>query len=89
MTTSELRNKLRDEIRELPDSHLPEVFDIIHFFRLGLESDSPTTVSDVMRFAGGWEDMEDPDGFEVELRERRSSTPRHARPARPSTTWTS
>ncbi|WP_120795440.1 hypothetical protein [Thiocapsa rosea] len=87
MTTSELRNKLRDEIRKLPDSHLQEVFDIIHFFRLGLEREPPKTVSDVMRFAGAWEDMEDPDGFEVELGERRSSTPRHARPARPSTTW--
>ncbi len=89
MTTSELRNKLRDEIRELPDSHLQEVFDIIHFFRLGLERESSRTVSDVMRFSGAWEDMEDPKGFEVEMRERRSSTPRHAKPARPSTTWIS
>jgi hypothetical protein len=24
-----------------------------------------------MRFAGAWKGMEDPDGFEVELRERR------------------
>lgn len=71
MTTSELRNKLRDEIRDLPDSRLQEVFDIIHFFRLGLEREPPTTVSDVMRFAGAWEDMEDADGFEAELRERR------------------
>jgi hypothetical protein len=71
MATSELRDKLRDEIRELPDSHLQEVFNIIHFFRLGLERESPATVSDVMRFAGAWEDMEDPDGFEAELRERR------------------
>jgi hypothetical protein len=89
MTTSELRDRLRDEIRELPDSHLQEVFNIIHFFRLGLERESPTTVSDVMHFAGAWEDMEDADGFEVELRDRRSSMPRPARRARPSTTWTS
>jgi hypothetical protein len=89
MTTSELRNKLRDEIRELLDSHLQEVFNIIHVFRLGLEREPPTTVSDIMSFAGAWEDMEDADGFEVELRERRSSTPRHARPVRPPTTWIS
>ena len=50
---------------------MPEVFDIIHFFRLGLERDPSTTVSDVMRFAGAWEGMEDPKGFEVERRERR------------------
>jgi hypothetical protein len=49
------------------------VFDIIHFFRLGLERESPTTVSDIMRFAGAWEDMEDADGLEVELRERRQT----------------
>ncbi|HSO82315.1 hypothetical protein [Thiocapsa sp.] len=47
------------------------MFDIIHLFRLGLEREPPTTVSDVMRFAGAWEDMEDPKGFEAELRERR------------------
>jgi hypothetical protein len=71
MTTNELGNKLRDEIRALPDSHVQDPCDIIHVLKLGLERESPKIVSDVMRFAGAWEDMEDPDGFEVELRQRR------------------
>jgi hypothetical protein len=71
MTTNELGNKLRDDIRALPDSHVQELCDIIHVLQRGSEHESPKSVSDVMRFAGAWEDVEDPEGFEVELRERR------------------
>lgn len=71
MTSTQLRDKLRDEILGIPDSRLQEVYDFIHFFRLGLERDEPAAVLDVMRFAGAWEDMKDFDAFEEELRERR------------------
>ncbi|WP_295881629.1 hypothetical protein [uncultured Thiohalocapsa sp.] len=37
MTASELRSRLRDEIHDLPDSRLQAVYDLVHFFRLGLE----------------------------------------------------
>jgi hypothetical protein len=71
MTSTQLREKLREEILSIPESRLQEVYDFIHFFRLGLERDEPTAVPDVMRFAGTWEDMKDFDAFEEELRERR------------------
>lgn len=71
MTSTQLREKLRDEIRDIPDSHLQEVFDFIHFFRLGLERDTTPEPPDVICFAGAWEDMQDFDAFEEELRERR------------------
>jgi hypothetical protein len=71
MTTTKLSDKLRDDIRALPDSHVQELCDIVHFLRLELERGPPTTIPDVMRFAGAWKGMEDPEGFEVELRERR------------------
>lgn len=72
MTSIELREKLREEIRNIPDSRLQEVFDFIHFFRLGLERNTTSETPDVMRFAGAWEDMQDFDAFETELRQRRN-----------------
>ncbi len=71
MTSTQLREKLREEICGLPDSRLQEVFDFIHFFRLGVEKEAPPTVPDVMRFAGVWEDMQDFEAFEADLRQRR------------------
>lgn len=37
MTSIQLREKLKNEIREIPGSRRQEVYDVIHFFRLGLE----------------------------------------------------
>lgn len=71
MTSTQLREKLREEIRGLPDSRLQEVFDFIHFFRLGVEKEAPPIAPDVMRFAGAWEDMQDFEAFEADLRQRR------------------
>ncbi len=71
MTSTQLRKKLREEILNIPDSRLQEVFDFIHFFRLGLEQDTPSVAPDVMRFAGAWEDMQDFDTFEADLQQRR------------------
>ena len=70
MTSIQLREKLNDEIREIPDSRLQEIYDVIHFFRLGLEIDVPNK-PDVMRFAGAWEDMQDFEDFDAELKQRR------------------
>ena len=70
MTSTQLREKLRNEIKEIPDSRLQEIYDVIHFFRLGLERES-SKQSDVMRFAGAWEDMQDFESFEAELKQRR------------------
>jgi hypothetical protein len=78
MTASELRNQLQHEIRDLPDSRLQEVYDLIHFFRLGLEREQGPSQPDIMRFAGAWQDMADFDVFEAEIRDRR----RHAFSAR-------
>jgi hypothetical protein len=71
MTASELRNQLQQEIRDLPDSRLQEVYDLIHVFRLGLEREQAPSQPDVMRFAGAWQDMADFDVFEAEIRDRR------------------
>jgi hypothetical protein len=38
MLSNELQNKLMDEIRLIPEARWAEVFDFIHFFRLGVEA---------------------------------------------------
>jgi hypothetical protein len=74
MTASQLRARLEEEIRELPDSRLQEVYDLIHVFRLGLQREQVQDASDVMRFAGAWDDLndfDDFDAFDAEIRARR------------------
>ncbi len=38
MTTTEIRQRLALEMNRIPDDRLREVFDVLHYFRLGLES---------------------------------------------------
>ena len=61
MTTKEMRERLLDEIRGIPDTRVAEVYDLIHFFRVGLEKVAlgGGAVADLMSFAGSWSDMPD------------------------------
>ena len=70
MTSLQLRAKFQDDIYEIPESRLQEIYEVIHFFRLGLEREVPNK-PDVMRFAGAWENLQDFEGFEAELKQRR------------------
>lgn len=38
LATNNLREKLAEEIRQIPDAKLPEVLGVIHYFRVGVES---------------------------------------------------
>ncbi len=38
VAVNSLREQLVDEIRQIPDAKLPEVLDVIHYFRVGVES---------------------------------------------------
>lgn len=72
MDSSALRTRVLEEIGRLPEDRLPGLYDVVHFFRLGLES-SKAEPQDVMAFAGSWRDMSDSDfeAFLDEVRERR------------------
>jgi hypothetical protein len=72
MNSIELQNKVIEEIRLVPENKLPELYNFIHFFRLGLEADK-RDVKKSMRFAGCWEDMTDKEfsEFREEISERR------------------
>jgi hypothetical protein len=65
-------SKVIDEIKRIPPSRLSEVYRFIHVFRLGLESESAQgETSDIMQFAGCWQDMP-PDQFDEFLEDVRT-----------------
>lgn len=61
-----------EEIRLVPKDRLREIYNFIHFFRLGLETVRDET-EDIMRFAGCWQDMTDDEfeDFSQEIADRR------------------
>jgi hypothetical protein len=69
-----LRQQLITEIQRIPDNRLREIFDVIHFFRLGLDSAQADKPGNVRQFAGAWSDMDDAvfADWDTEWRARRS-----------------
>ena len=64
-----------EEIRLVPKDRLREIYDFIHFFRLGLETVKDDT-KNIMRFAGCWQDMTDEEfkdfSHEIAVRRRQA-----------------
>ncbi len=58
METSNLRTKLLSEINLIPEDKLEELYNFIHYFRVGVEA-SKGTPEKIMQFAGSWNDMSD------------------------------
>ena len=69
---SPLRGKVIQEIRQIPEEKLPEVYTLLHFFRLGVETDK-SEPQDIMKFAGCWQEMPDNEfeSFLEEIQARR------------------
>ncbi len=72
MNVSTLRTRVLEEIRLIPENKLLDLYDFIHYFRLGLEA-SKGNDKQIMQFAGCWQDMPDETfaEFSKELAERR------------------
>jgi len=75
MEASEIQDKVIEEIKLVPKERLPEIFNFIHFFRIGLKS-VENAPSEIMRFAGCWQDMTDEEFKELsdEIVTRRRQT---------------
>lgn len=56
MEPSTLRTKVLTEINLIPEEKLEEVYNFIHYFRVGVEA-SQSTPEQIMQFAGCWDDM--------------------------------
>jgi len=72
MKTSTVLDKVLEEVKLIPTEKLPEILDVIHYFRVGLQF-SNTRSNRTASFAGCWRDMPDDlyDEFVNEITERR------------------
>lgn len=84
MVTTALRMKVIEEIQQMPEDKLGELYDVLHFFRIGIQH-TPVMAqkSAVMDFAGCWNDMADDefDAFlgDIALRRQQASSGRPSR----------
>jgi len=60
MKVSTMREKLFDEIAKIPDEKVHEIFEFLHYFRLGLgvKASNPQKI---LQLAGSWKDMSEDD----------------------------
>lgn len=56
MKSSKIREMVMEEIRGIPEEKLPQIFDIIHHFRIGLEV-AKSRESQIHDYSGCWKDM--------------------------------
>jgi hypothetical protein len=56
MRGSITRNRVMQEIKLIPEDKLSEVYDFIHYFRIGILK-SEKNIDQIMKFAGCWKDM--------------------------------
>ncbi|HLO88106.1 MAG TPA: hypothetical protein VK203_24305 [Nostocaceae cyanobacterium] len=72
MDSLNLRTKLITEINLVPQDKLEELYNLIHYFRLGVEVSKAQT-NPTMKFAGCWDDMSDEvfANFNAEINARR------------------
>ncbi|MEW6007758.1 MAG: hypothetical protein AB1595_06395 [bacterium] len=73
MSKSIIRERVMDEIKLIPEYKLSEVYDFIHYFRIGFQG-SKRTIDQIMKFAGCWQDMPGDtfNDFFKEINERRN-----------------
>ena len=74
------KQKVVEELEQIPQGRLPELYDLIHHYRLGLEK-SGSRRSQILLLAGSWSEMTDEEftAFLEEIPERRSTVFAHRR----------
>lgn len=74
MSQSITRNKVMEEIQLIPEHKLEEVYDFVHYFRIGLGEAVRGNKEEVMKFAGSWSDLSEEvfQEFTREISERRA-----------------
>jgi len=73
VTNETLRNRILEEVQKIPETKLEEVYDFLHYFRVGLGAPEASPASSVLPFAGAWSDMDQSTfkEFEEEIQNRR------------------
>jgi hypothetical protein len=52
-----IKDKVIQEIDLIPEEQLADLYNFIHYFRLGLETSSSQDKRQALAFAGSWRDM--------------------------------
>lgn len=75
MKESTFCNNVMDEIKLIPEHKLSEIYDLIHYFRIGLEK-AEVNMEQMMKFAGCWNEMSEEmfSEFLQEIAQRRKQT---------------
>lgn len=75
MNAVSVRDQIAAELERIPEARLPEVFDLLRFYRLGLEASPGASRESVMSYAGAWQDMDAKqfEEFSQEIRARRGA----------------
>ena len=73
MTALMIKDKVIQEINLIPEDKLADVYNFIHYFRLGLETSAHHANKQTLAFAGCWREMPDEtfSAFMSEITERR------------------
>ena len=58
MTSILLKDKLQEEINLIPEAKLADLYNFIHYFRLGTEKTQETNKDDILAFAGCWKKLD-------------------------------
>jgi hypothetical protein len=68
------RERLIEEVRLIPEEKLKELFDFLHYFRLGLQK-SKGSSAEIIKFAGCWKEMPEDlfQEFTEEIKQRRKN----------------
>ena len=72
---SRAREQLYEEIRMIPANRLPELYQVLHYFRLGVEKKKTSPKETIMKYAGAWNALSEESFQDMssEMRERRKS----------------
>ncbi len=73
MSFTAIKNKVLQEIDLIPEDKLTDLYNFIHYFRLGLEKSHQEKSNPNLAFAGSWKDMPDDvfDDFMADIAQRR------------------
>lgn len=52
-----MKQRVLQEIDLIPEKNLEEIYNFLHYFRLGLEQETSTNTEQIMAFAGSWQGL--------------------------------
>ncbi len=74
MSETVIRNKLLEEISRIPEDQVSDIYNLVHYFRLGLQS-KKANPDKILKLSASWKDMSEDDFNEFlnQMRARRKT----------------